>query len=77
LPASSRRTIGFFAAYAFLRAEFRGKKLLLSLMITPVIVPSIITAIAMYYLAGKPRIDRQFPVARLVPCGDRDARSCC
>src|ERR1700723_1261857 len=46
-------TIGFFAAYAFLRSEFRGKKLLLSLMLTPVIVPSIITAIAMYYLAGK------------------------
>jgi len=46
-------TIGFFAAYAFLRAEFRGKKLMLSLMLTPVIVPSIITAIAMYYLAGR------------------------
>ena len=46
-------TIGFFAAYAFLRTEFRGKKLLLSLMLTPIIVPSIITAIAMYYLAGK------------------------
>ena len=46
-------TIGFFAAYAFLRSEFRGKKLLLSLMLTPVIVPSIITAIAMYYLAGR------------------------
>jgi putative spermidine/putrescine transport system permease protein len=46
-------TIGFFGAYAFLRAEFRGKKLLLSLMLTPVIVPSIITAIAMYYLAGR------------------------
>jgi ABC-type spermidine/putrescine transport system permease subunit II len=46
-------TIGFFSAYAFLRSEFRGKKLLLSLMLTPVIVPSIITAIAMYYLAGK------------------------
>ena len=46
-------TIGFFAAYAFLRSEFRGKKLLLSLMLAPVIVPSIITAIAMYYLAGK------------------------
>lgn len=44
---------GFFAAYAFLRVEFRGKKLLLSMMITPIIVPSIITAIAMYYLAGK------------------------
>jgi ABC-type spermidine/putrescine transport system permease subunit II len=46
-------TIGFFTAYAFLRSEFRGKKLLLSAMLTPVIVPSIITAIAMYYLAGK------------------------
>ena len=46
-------TFGFFAAYAFLRTEFRGKKLLLSLMLTPIIVPSIITAIAMYYLAGK------------------------
>jgi ABC-type spermidine/putrescine transport system permease subunit II len=46
-------TIGFFAAYAFLRVEFRGKKLLLSLMLTPIIVPSIITAIAMYYLAGR------------------------
>jgi putative spermidine/putrescine transport system permease protein len=45
--------IGFFAAYAFLRVEFRGKKLLLSLMLTPIIVPSIITAIAMYYLASK------------------------
>src|SRR5215472_16846023 len=46
-------TVGFFAAYAFLRAEFRGKKLVLSLMLTPIIVPSIITAIAMYYLAGR------------------------
>ena len=46
-------TIGFFAAYAFLRVEFRGKKLMLSLMLTPVIVPSIITAITMYYFAGK------------------------
>jgi putative spermidine/putrescine transport system permease protein len=45
--------VAFFAAYAFLRVEFRGKKLLLSLMLTPIIVPSIITAIAMYYLAGR------------------------
>jgi putative spermidine/putrescine transport system permease protein len=49
-------TIGFFCAYAFLRAEFPGKKLLLSLMLTPIIVPNIITAIAMYYLAGKLRL---------------------
>ena len=45
--------VGFFAAYTFLRVEFRGKKLLLSLLLTPIIVPSIITAIAMYYVAGK------------------------
>src|SRR5580658_10202665 len=44
--------VGFFTAYAFLRVEFRGKKLLLSLMLTPIIVPSIITAIAMYYLSS-------------------------
>jgi putative spermidine/putrescine transport system permease protein len=49
-------TIGFFCAYAFLRVEFPGKKLLLSLMLTPIIVPNIITAIAMYYLAGKLRL---------------------
>ena len=49
-------TVGFFCAYAFLRAEFRGKKLLLSLLLTPIIVPNIITAIAMYYLAGKLRL---------------------
>src|SRR5215469_3244873 len=46
-------TIGFCAAYVFLRVEFRGKKLLLSLMLVPIIVPGIITAIAMYYFAGK------------------------
>jgi putative spermidine/putrescine transport system permease protein len=45
--------IGFCAAYVFLRVEFRGKKLLLSLMLVPIIVPGIITAIAMYYFAGK------------------------
>src|SRR5271167_1395771 len=53
-------TIGFFCAYAFLRAEFRGKKLLLSLLLTPIIVPNIITAIAMYYLAGKLRLIGNF-----------------
>jgi putative spermidine/putrescine transport system permease protein len=49
-------TIGFFCAYALLRVEFPGKKLLLSLLLTPIIVPNIITAIAMYYLAGKLRL---------------------
>jgi ABC-type spermidine/putrescine transport system permease subunit II len=53
-------TIGFFGAYAFLRVEFPGKKLLLSLMLTPIIVPNIITAIAMYYMAGKLRLIGNF-----------------
>jgi ABC-type spermidine/putrescine transport system permease subunit II len=53
-------TIGFFCAYAFLRVEFPGKKLMLSLMLTPIIVPNIITAIAMYYLAGKLRLIGDF-----------------
>ena len=39
-----------------MRGAFGGKKLLLSLMLTPIIVPNIITAIAMYYLAGKLRL---------------------
>ena len=42
-------------------------------MLTPVIVPSIITAIAMYYLAGKLGLIGNFAVARAVPRGDRDA----
>jgi putative spermidine/putrescine transport system permease protein len=44
--------LGFFAAYALLRGEMRGKKLLLSFMLLPIIVPQIITAIAMYFMAG-------------------------
>lgn len=42
---------GFLTAYAFLRSEFRRKKLLLSFVLAPIIVPHIISAIAMYYLA--------------------------
>ena len=66
-------TTGFFAAYAFLRAEFRAKKFLLSLMLTPIIVPSIITAIAMYYLGRQARTDRQFLLAWPLPCRHSDA----
>ena len=62
-------TIGFFSAYAFLRTDFRGKKLLLSLMLTPVIVPSIITAIAMYYFAGRLGLTPMANVSTGVPFG--------
>jgi ABC-type spermidine/putrescine transport system permease subunit II len=45
-------TLGFFAAYAFVRSEIRAKKLLLSFMLLPIIIPHVITAIAMYFMAG-------------------------
>ena len=44
---------GFLAAYAFVRSSVKAKKLLLSLMLLPIIVPSVITAIALYFLSGQ------------------------
>ena len=44
--------LGFFAAYAFVRSDMRAKKLLLSFMLLPIIIPHVITAIAMYFLSG-------------------------
>lgn len=43
---------GFFAAYAFVRSDLRAKKLLLSFMLLPIIIPHVITAIAMYFMSG-------------------------
>jgi len=40
-------------AYALVRGEMRAKKLILSLMLAPIIVPTVITAIAMYFLTAK------------------------
>jgi len=45
--------IGFIAAYALVRGEMRAKKFVLSLMLLPIIVPTVITAIAMYFLTAK------------------------
>src|SRR5438046_8043879 len=44
--------LGFFASYAFVRSDMRGKKLLLSFMLLPIIIPHVITAIAMYFLSA-------------------------
>jgi ABC-type spermidine/putrescine transport system permease subunit II len=44
--------LGFFAAYAFVRGDLRAKKLLLSFMLLPIIIPHVITAIAMYFVAS-------------------------
>ena len=46
-------TAGFFAAYALVRGAFGGKKLLLSLLLLPIIVPTVITSIAMYFLSAR------------------------
>ncbi len=44
--------LGFFAAYAFVRSDLRAKKLLLSFMLLPIIIPHVITAIAMYFVSA-------------------------
>ena len=44
--------LGFFAAYAFVRGGMRAKKLLLSFMLLPIIIPHVITAIGMYFMSG-------------------------
>lgn len=44
--------LGFMAAYAMVRGRFGFKKLLLSLMLMPMIVPHVITAIAMYFVSA-------------------------
>lgn len=44
--------MGFMAAYALVRGRFRAKKLVLSLMMTPLIVPGVITAISLYFVSA-------------------------
>lgn len=45
--------VGFLTAYALVRGELRAKKFVLSLLLTPIIVPTVITAIAMYFVTAK------------------------
>ena len=42
--------IGFLAAYAFVRGRFFARGALMSVAVMPLIVPSIVTAIAVYFL---------------------------
>ena len=44
---------GFLAAYALVRGTFRGKQLVLSLGLLPIIAPTIITSIALYYASAR------------------------
>ncbi len=43
---------GFCAAYALVRSDLKAKKLLLSIMLLPIIIPQVITAIAMYFVSA-------------------------
>ena len=45
--------LGFLAAYAFVRGRLAMRGALMSLMLLPLIVPSIITAIAIYFLSTR------------------------
>lgn len=45
--------LGFLAAYAMVRGEFRYRRALASLLLTPVIVPHVITAVAVYFLSAR------------------------
>lgn len=45
--------IGFLSAYALVRGEFRFKGVVASLLLMPVIVPHIITAVAVYFLSAR------------------------
>lgn len=44
---------GFFASLALIRGKFRGKTAVYGLLLTPMIVPTIITAIAFYFAFAK------------------------
>ncbi|HLI11850.1 MAG TPA: ABC transporter permease [Alphaproteobacteria bacterium] len=45
--------VGFLASYALVRGSMGGKKIILSIMLLPMIVPTVITAIAMYFLSAR------------------------
>ncbi|MCR0982869.1 ABC transporter permease [Roseomonas populi] len=45
--------LGFLAAYAMVRAQFPFKRVVAALLLTPVIVPHVITAVAVYFLSAR------------------------
>jgi len=53
IACTAATVVGFFAAYAFVRGSFAAKKLLLSLLLLPIIVPTVITSIAIYFLSAR------------------------
>ncbi|MBL8289364.1 MAG: ABC transporter permease [Rubrivivax sp.] len=52
LSCAMATALGFMAAYAMVRGRFGMKKLILSFVLMPMIVPHVITAIAMYFVSA-------------------------
>src|SRR5690606_5879153 len=48
LSSALATTIGFFAALALVRGRFRGKDFIYTLILMPMIVPTVIFAVALY-----------------------------
>lgn len=46
-------TVGFAASYALVRGRFRARRLVLSVSLLPIIVPTIVTSIAMYFASAR------------------------
>ncbi len=57
---------GFLAAYGLVRGGFRAKQAILALVLTPLIVPHVITAIALYYLSSPLGLVGSLPWVALV-----------
>lgn len=49
-------TLGFLAAYGIARGEFRGKKLLSGFLLSPMLTPAIVLALAFYLYLGVARM---------------------
>jgi putative spermidine/putrescine transport system permease protein len=45
--------LGTLASFAIVRGDFRGKKLVYGIILSPLIIPVIITSVAVYYLFAK------------------------
>lgn len=48
--------LGTLASFAFVRGQFPGKKLLYGMVLSPLIIPVIITAVATYYIFARIRL---------------------
>lgn len=48
--------LGGAAAFVLAREEFRGKKLLMALVLSPLILPRMVIAVALFYLTARMHI---------------------